>query len=147
MRHWLQCMRELFDPQPLDWVVCVSMWISTIVLACFFPASLALAVAIDENCTATVLNRTTAVAPNGTFALGNVPATPVAFRVRILCDPDPNTDDPDASLSYEIRSDFMVAVPNGETKFVNLQIANPNENPISPFGVICRFTKSELNGQ
>ena len=44
------------------------------------------AYALDENCTATILNRTINVEPTGTFAIPNVPVPAGAFRVRVICD-------------------------------------------------------------
>ncbi len=55
------------------------------------------AITLDQNCTATILNRTALVAENGTFALGNVPVPSGPFRVRVFCAADRGTDDPDAS--------------------------------------------------
>ncbi|MEO1366747.1 MAG: hypothetical protein AAFX50_06190, partial [Acidobacteriota bacterium] len=42
---------------------------------------------LDEHCTATILNRSTQVAPDGTFAIPNVPVDVGGlFRVRVVCD-------------------------------------------------------------
>ena len=40
---------------------------------------------LDENCTVTILNRTTQVAPDGSFILPGVPVQPGYFRVRATC--------------------------------------------------------------
>ena len=41
---------------------------------------------LNEDCTANVLNRRIQVNPNDTFAIGNVPISAGAFRVRIVCE-------------------------------------------------------------
>ncbi|MGD2114272.1 MAG: carboxypeptidase regulatory-like domain-containing protein, partial [Acidobacteriota bacterium] len=40
---------------------------------------------LDESCTVNILNRSVQVAPNGTFAIGDVPEQPGYFRVRAVC--------------------------------------------------------------
>lgn len=43
---------------------------------------------LDERCTASALNRTTTVSPNGTFSLSNIPADTGLVKVRIICERD-----------------------------------------------------------
>lgn len=75
------------------------------------------AVVIGDHCTATVLNRTTLVADNGTFALGNVTIPIGAFRARVFCDADRTGDVPEDAVPYVAESIFVTGVANGETQF------------------------------
>ena len=43
---------------------------------------------LDDNCIASVLNRTVHVNANGAFAVPNVPVEPGLFRVRVVCERD-----------------------------------------------------------
>ena len=40
---------------------------------------------LDENCIASILNRSTQVSPDGTFVLPDVPVEPGFFRLRVIC--------------------------------------------------------------
>src|SRR5919198_857957 len=64
---------------------------------------------LNQDCTATVLNRLVQVSPNGAFAVGNVPVPVGAFRVRVVCERASGVD-----LG---ASPFILGVPNGETVF------------------------------
>ncbi len=48
-------------------------------------ASLALAQESEDQCVASILNRTVRVNPDGSFAIPNVPVEPGLFRVRVIC--------------------------------------------------------------
>jgi hypothetical protein len=63
--------------------------------------------ALDQRCTATVLNRTTQVNPDGTFALANVPVPSGRYRARVVCLGDGRT--------RTGRSRFVLGVPGAET--------------------------------
>jgi hypothetical protein len=41
--------------------------------------------ALDENCTANLLNRSAQVDPSGGFGVGNIPWEAGYFRVRVIC--------------------------------------------------------------
>src|SRR5882672_2204548 len=62
---------------------------------------------IDQNCTATVQNRSVQVNPDGTFAIRNVPVDSLSlFRVRVLCkNPDGTTTPGQSSLLTFIAND------------------------------------------
>ncbi|MFQ5853257.1 MAG: hypothetical protein ACE5JU_22080, partial [Candidatus Binatia bacterium] len=60
---------------------------------------------LNENCTASVLNRTATVNPDGSFEIPNIPADQGFFRVRITCVESGNT--------LGGQSDFFLPVPNG----------------------------------
>ena len=64
---------------------------------------------LDERCTATMLNRTVQVSPNGTFAIGNVPVplTVGNIRVRIVCETENGV--------LKGASAFVPGVANGNT--------------------------------
>ena len=51
-----------------------------------FAASPVSAIDLNEECIASILNRSVQVNPDGTFALPNVPVPLGAFRVRVVCD-------------------------------------------------------------
>ncbi|MEE9297086.1 MAG: Ig-like domain-containing protein [Phycisphaerae bacterium] len=59
---------------------------------------------LDETCTASVLNRTVRVNPDGTFSLQNVPTNQGLVRVRVVCDRN--------GLLIGGFSDFFLAEPN-----------------------------------
>ena len=59
---------------------------------------------LDETCTASILNRTVRVNPDGTFSLQNVPTNQGLARVRVVCDRN--------GLLIGGFSDFFVADPN-----------------------------------
>ncbi|MEO1085836.1 MAG: Ig-like domain-containing protein, partial [Acidobacteriota bacterium] len=66
---------------------------------------------LDENCTATILNRSTQVAPDGSFAIPNVPVDVGGlFRVRVVCDRDGEL--------VRGQSRLLDLVANGETPLV-----------------------------
>ncbi|MCZ6755323.1 MAG: hypothetical protein O7E49_08425, partial [Gemmatimonadetes bacterium] len=62
---------------------------------------------LNEECTATILNRLVQVNADGTFAIGNVPVPLGAFRVRVVCER--------ATGVERAQSPFVNGVPNGET--------------------------------
>src|SRR5262245_61841875 len=58
-------------------------------------------------CTATVLNRTTALGPGGTVAIPNVPYEAGYFRVRVTCT--------DGGVTTRGQTAFFLLNPNGRT--------------------------------
>jgi hypothetical protein len=77
----------------------------------------------NENCTASILNRTTRVNPDGTFVIDNIPSNQGLGRVRIIC--------PDTSGNRGGASDFTRIVPGGDVSVGNV-----------PLGVIPPSVKS-----
>src|SRR5215469_2108220 len=76
------------------------------------------------NCTATLLNRSIEISPDGTFAIPNVPVDQGFYRVRILCKNANQT-------STEAASAFLTLVPNGETLVGPLTVGNVTPAPVS----------------
>ncbi len=60
---------------------------------------------LNENCTASVLNRNVTVNPDGSFEIPNIPVDQGFFRVRITCVETGNT--------LGGQSEFFVPVGNG----------------------------------
>ncbi|MCH9662063.1 MAG: Ig-like domain-containing protein, partial [Gammaproteobacteria bacterium] len=80
---------------------------------------------LNEDCIATILNRTTQVNPNGTFALTNVPVPLGAFRIRVVCDRALET------VVDRGQSAFVLGVPNGETPFDAITFGTDSPIPVS----------------
>src|SRR5262244_3165096 len=78
---------------------------------------------IDQNCIATLLNRTIQISPDGTFAIPNVPVDQGFYRVRILCK--------NGTQTTEAASSFLTLVPNGETLVGTLTVGNVTPAPVS----------------
>ena len=69
-------------------------------------------VSLDENCVATLLNRTVQVNPNGSFALGNIPIPTGPTRVRIVCENDDGLQ--------RAQSLFYEPIVNGQNEITQL---------------------------
>lgn len=78
---------------------------------------------LTPDCIATILNRQVQISPNGTFALGNVPVPPGAFRARVVCERPGKTDIG--------ASPFILGVPNGDTAFGPITFGAANPIPIA----------------
>ena len=78
---------------------------------------------LNEECTATVLNRTIQVSTNGTFAIGNVPVPPGAFRVRIVCEGEDGVE--------RAQSNFILGVANGVTLLKEITFGVDDPIPVS----------------
>ncbi|MFN7963843.1 MAG: FG-GAP-like repeat-containing protein [Thermoanaerobaculia bacterium] len=87
-----------------------------------FASPAAQAQPLNQECTASVLNRYTRVAPDGTFALANVPVPLGAFRVRMVCERA-------SGATERGNSDYTFGVPNGETPVLPIGFG-PEEDPI-----------------
>ena len=80
---------------------------------------------IDQNCTATVQNRSVQVSPDGTFAIPNVPVDNLSlFRVRLLC------TNPDGTTS-PAQSGFLRFVPNDSTIVGDFDFDHVTPIPVS----------------
>src|SRR6478752_2122710 len=80
---------------------------------------------IDQNCTATVQNRSVQVNPDGTFAIPNVPVDQLSlFRVRLLC------TNPDGTTS-PAQSGFLRFVPNDSTFVGDFDFDHVSPIPVS----------------
>src|SRR5262249_9001801 len=80
--------------------------------------------AINQNCTATLLNRSIQINPDGTFAIPNVPVDQGSYRVRVLCK-TPDQPTPEAA------SAFITLVPNGEPLIGPLTVGNVSPPPVA----------------
>lgn len=76
-----------------------------------------------DTCTASILNRTTRVNPDGSFVIDNIPSNQGLGRVRIIC--------PDTSGNRGGASDFTRIIPGGDVNVGNV-----------PLGVIPPSVKS-----
>ncbi|ADW69524.1 carboxypeptidase regulatory-like domain-containing protein [Granulicella tundricola] len=76
----------------------------------------------DQNCTASILNRSVPVAADGTFLIPNVPVNPGTYRARVIC---PQTD---GSLLGS-TSDYLTLIPNGSTSLPLLPIGPLSAQP------------------
>src|SRR5580765_5541081 len=80
---------------------------------------------IDQNCTATVQNRSVQINPDGTFAIPNVPVDNLSlFRVRVLCKNPDGTTTPG-------QSGFLSFVPNDSTPVGDFDFDNITPIPVS----------------
>lgn len=78
---------------------------------------------LDESCLATLLNRTTQVSADGTFALGNVPVPQGAFRVRVVCARPSGRVDRGASQ-------FVLGIPNDATPLGPITFGEQDPIPV-----------------
>ena len=92
-------------------------------LAPHFTAAQSIGV-LNENCTATIQNRTVQISPDGTFAIPNVPNDGGYFRVRVTC------KNPDGTTSNG-ASEFLLLVSGGETRFQHFEPGSVSPAPVS----------------
>ncbi len=78
---------------------------------------------LSEECLATALNRTVQVAGNGTFALGNIPLSQGAFRIRVVCEGSDGV--------RRGQTSFLIGVPNGTTPAGPIGFASDAPIPVS----------------
>jgi hypothetical protein len=100
-------------------------WLFACLAVLWLLAAGAHAQTIDQNCTATVQNRTVQINPDGTFAIPNVPVDNLSlFRVRLLC------TNPDGTTS-PAQSGFLSFVPNDSTPVSDFDFDNVSPIPVS----------------
>ena len=87
-------------------------------------ASPAQAQFIDQTCTASIMNRTVLVNPNGTFAIPNIPVDGGLYRLRVVC------ERPGATVDTG-QSGFLSLVPNGTTDVGPILLGPVESAPIS----------------
>jgi hypothetical protein len=71
----------------ISWRTTLIRWVLTVAMVlslCGLSASVTHA-ALDENCTANLLNRSAQVDSSGGFGVGNIPWEAGYFRVRVIC--------------------------------------------------------------
>ncbi|MGH7340129.1 MAG: Ig-like domain-containing protein, partial [Candidatus Rokuibacteriota bacterium] len=78
---------------------------------------------LDENCTATVLNRMTQVDQRGEFAVRNVPVPLGLSRVRVVCEQGGRT--------FRGQSPFHRGVANGVTLIEEIDFVEDNPIPVT----------------
>lgn len=78
---------------------------------------------LNEGCTASVLNRTSQVNPDGSFLIGNVPVSLGAFRVRVVCE--------DANGVSRAQSGFVNRVINGQTLITDISFSVDAPIPVT----------------
>src|SRR5688572_24982237 len=78
---------------------------------------------LTPECIVNILNRQVQVGADGTFALGNVPVPPGAFRARVICERPGKTD--------VGASPFILGVPNGDTAFGPITFGAANPIPVA----------------
>src|SRR5262245_8578202 len=78
---------------------------------------------IGANCTASVLNRTVRVNPNGTFTIPDIPVGVDASRVRVVCKEEDGT-------IREFLSDVQTLIPNGQNLVGPLTLNRVIEVPV-----------------
>jgi len=78
---------------------------------------------LDENCLATVLNRTIQINSDGTFTLGNVPVPAGVFRVRVVCE--------QSGRVGRGQSPFVLGVSNGVTLIDEISFGVTDSLPVS----------------
>lgn len=78
---------------------------------------------LDQRCKAMVLNRTTQVNFDGSFALPNVPVPRGAIRIRVVCEQNGKT--------IRGQSPFALGVANGATLFGEITFGDDNPIPVA----------------
>src|SRR3977135_2932256 len=78
---------------------------------------------LNQNCTASIMNRTVQVNANGTFAIPDVPADLGGYRASIVCKEDDGT-------VRTFMSDFQSLVPNGRNVISRLTFGANQPIPV-----------------
>lgn len=94
---------------------------------------------INENCTATVLNRALQVNPGGSFTVSNVPLPQGLIRARFVCET--------GNEVITAQSEFTTPVANGVTRFKTFELGQKDRIPVSleitsPVSVLSPSTPS-----
>ncbi|MCI0344994.1 MAG: thrombospondin type 3 repeat-containing protein, partial [Chloroflexi bacterium] len=78
---------------------------------------------LDDRCIGTVLNRNVTVDAAGSFAIGNIPVPPGAFRVRFVCRRD--------GLTERAQTAFVRGVRNAETPLGAVSFDSSSPIPVT----------------
>src|SRR6478672_6845938 len=79
---------------------------------------------VDQNCTATIANRSVQASPNGSYAIPNVPTDTGFYRVRVVC------LNADGSVNHA-QSAFVSLVGNGNTHVPVVSFGAATAPPVS----------------
>jgi hypothetical protein len=79
---------------------------------------------LDQNCTATLRNRSAQLDQNGNFAIPNIPVDQGFYRVRVLC------KNPDGTTTRG-QSEFETLAPNGSTKIQQITFGAVDPPPVA----------------
>ncbi len=101
---------------------------------CLDPGNGAYAQSTDT-CTASILNRTTRVNPDGTFIIDNIPSNQGLGRIRIIC--------PDVNSTRGGASDFIQILPGDDVNVGNIPLGLI---PSSVKELVVTVTPTTLNG-
>src|SRR5688572_30700583 len=77
---------------------------------------------LDENCTATLLNRSVPLRPDGGFFIPNVPVEPGLFRVRVFCTEN--------GVTRYAHSAYVFLTPNGITSIGPIAFGDLEPMPV-----------------
>jgi large repetitive protein len=78
---------------------------------------------LNQNCVATIANRSVQVNANGSFAVPNVPADIGLYRVRVICQ--------NGNVTTQGQSGFVSLVPNGNTSVPPIVFGTVTPPPVS----------------
>lgn len=78
---------------------------------------------LNQNCVATIANRSVQVNANGTFAVPNVPADIGVYRVRVICH--------NGNQTTQGQSAYVTLVPNGNTLIPPITFGTVTPPPVS----------------
>src|SRR5260370_17950976 len=108
----------------LQWTSVCSNRIGAFALLFFMLSTIPLSSQIDENCSASLQNRSVQVSHDGTFVIPNVPVDTGFFRVRVTCKSGDIT-------KTQGQSQFLVLVPNGQTLINGITLGTVDPSPVS----------------
>ena len=100
-----------------------SRWLQTVVFLSALLASSSFAQSLDDSCTASALNRTAAVNPDGSFQIANVPVPFGAIRVRVVCE--------NADGTFRGSSAFLDPIASGITTVDAITFGDDDFIPVS----------------
>ena len=78
---------------------------------------------LNQNCVATIANRSVQVSANGTFSVPNIPSDVGYYRVRVLCE--------NGGVTTQGQSAYITLVGNGNTKIPPITFGAVTPPPIS----------------
>src|SRR5215510_2849909 len=79
---------------------------------------------LNQNCTATIANRSVQVNPDGTYAIPNIPTDVGFYRVRVVC------KNADGTITHG-QSPFVTFVANGSTDIPGIVFGTVTPAPVS----------------
>src|SRR5215471_5382226 len=120
-----------FDPgsrrrvaSPAQWNFGHIRFISAILLVLLLAGLVPAAGQLNQNCTATIANRSVQVNPDGTYAIPNIPTDVGFYRVRVVC------KNADGTITHG-QSPFVTFVANGSTDIPAIVFGTVTPPPVS----------------